>query len=274
MERTRRTVGGLVAVLIAATVLLCACSQRSGGSGGSSGPVDIFDTAIESPYDWGNLVWDGYGRVDYVADGQVRSRIGIDVSEHNGPIDWEAVADDGISFVYVRAAWRGSTEGGLYEDEHFEDYLAGAHEAGLDVGLYVYSQAMDADEGREEAEFVLGLLDGRPLELPIAFDHETTADYTGRSDNITRDACTAAARAFCDTIEEAGYRAVIYGNSYEFARMDILSFQRQGYWLAEYDDEPSVPLYLYVWQYSNQGSVAGIDSPVDMNIELVNALDE
>ena len=209
----------------------------------------------------------------YVVDGTVRSRTGIDVSEHQGDIDWQAVADDGISFCYVRAAWRGSTEGGLFADELFEQNYTGAREAGLDTGLYVYSQAVNAEEAREEAQLVLDLLDGRPLELAIAFDHEVTGDWSGRADNISREELTAAARAFCDTVEAAGYRAVIYGNSYELTRLDIHSFGREGCWFAEYDEAPSVPLELVMWQYTGQGSVAGIDTTVDMNLELANVLE-
>lgn len=273
MDLRRQAVSGMLAVLAAATILLCGCSGSSSPSGRSSGPIDITDNLIETPYDWDRLSWDERGRVHYVVDGDVRSRTGIDVSEHQGDIDWDAVAADGIEFAYIRAAWRGSTEGGLYEDERFEENLTGAQGAGLDTGLYVFSQALGAEEGREEAEFVLDLLDGRPLELPIAFDHEVTSDFSGRADNISREDYTAAARAFCDTLEAAGYEVLIYGNAYEFSRMNILSFERQGYWFAEYDEAPAVPLDLYLWQYTHQGSVDGIQTTVDMNIELVDVLD-
>ena len=271
MERTRQTVGGRAVLVLALLLALAACSGRGGGSGSS--PVTVSDSIAQSPYDWDRLVWDGYGRVAYVVDGTVRSRTGIDVSEHQGDIDWQAVADDGISFCYVRAAWRGSTEGGLFADELFEQNYTGAREAGLDTGLYVYSQAVNAEEAREEAQFVLDLLDGRPLELAIAFDHEVTGDWSGRADNISREELTAAARAFCDTVEAAGYHAVIYGNSYELTRLDIHSFGREGCWFAEYDEAPSVPLELVMWQYTGQGSVAGIDTTVDMNLELANVLE-
>lgn len=272
MERRRQTAHGLIAVLLAAMLPLAACSGRAGSADPS--PHPIYDSIAQSPYDWGCLVWDERGRVSYVVDGIVRSRTGIDVSEHQGTIDWQAVAADGIDFCYIRAAWRGSTEGALYEDEQFRGNLDAARAAGLDVGLYVFSQATNAEEGREEAGFVLALLDGEPLDLPIAFDHELTADRSGRADGISYDELTAAARAFCETIEAAGYEALIYGNSYEYERLDILSFARYGYWLAEYDEAPSVPLELYLWQYTPQGSVAGIGTGVDMSIELAQVLDE
>ena len=273
MDMMRRAVSGALAMLIAATCMLCACSGDDDGSRGVPTPADVSDSTITSPYNWDCLVWMGDDRLAYIVDGEERSRVGIDVSEHQGAIDWHAVADDGISFCYIRVAWRGSTEGGLYADERFEENLVGAQEAGIDVGLYVYSQATNAEEGREEAEFVLDLLGGRELELPIAFDHEVTSDFSGRADNMARSELTAAARAFCDTVEEAGYSALIYGNSYEFSRLEILSFAGEGYWFAEYDEAPSVPLDLYVWQYTHQGSVDGIETTVDMNIELVNVLD-
>ena len=274
MEWRRTAVSGLLAAALALSLPLVACSGGAVEQSGTSAPVDISDKLITTPYDWGCLTWDARGRASYVVDGEVRSRTGIDVSEHNGEIDWQAVADDGIEFCYIRAAWRGSTEGGLYADECFEQYYSGAREAGLDVGLYVFSQAVSAEEGREEAQLVLDLLDGRPLELAIAFDHETTADFSGRADGIGRAELTEAARAFCNTVEAAGYDAIIYGNSHDFARMDIVSFARQGYWFAEYDEAPSCPLDLEMWQYTHQGTVAGVQSTVDMNIELAHVLDE
>lgn len=271
MERMRRTVSGLVAIALAAVLPLAACWGRTESTDRS--PHLVSDSIARSPYDWSCLAWDERGRVSYVVDGTVRSRTGIDVSEHQGTIDWQAVAGDGIDFCYIRAAWRGSTEGALYEDEQFRANLEGARTAGLDVGLYVFSQAATAEEGREEAEFVLALLGGESLDLPIAFDHELTSDRSGRADNISHDELTAAAHAFCDTVEAAGYEALIYGNSYEYARLDILSFGRYGYWFAEYDEAPSIPFELYLWQYTHQGSVAGIGTGVDMSIELVHALD-
>jgi len=274
MDWKRRAANGLLALLAAAACALGACSNAADAARDPKGPVDISESSIRSPYDWDCLVWDERGRAAYVVDGIVRSRTGIDVSEHQGAIDWEAVAADGIDFVYIRAAWRGSTEGGLYADERFDEYLEGAQAAGLDVGLYIFSQAANAEEGRAEAQFVLDLLAGRSLELQIAYDHEITADFSGRADNLGREELTAAARAFCDTIAEAGYRPLIYGNAYDLSRIDTLSFMREGYWFAEYDEAPSVPLDLQVWQYTHQGSVAGIQTPVDMNIELAHVLDE
>lgn len=275
MDRIRHTVNGLAAVFFAVVLaFLCACSSSGYVPSGQSGPATIQEPEAQSPYDWNCLSWDERGRASYVVDGQVRSRTGVDVSEHNEGIDWQAVAADGIDFAIVRAAWRGNTEGGLFADEYFEQNYTGARDAGLDVGLYVFSQALDAEEGRAEAEFALELLDGRPLELPIAFDHERTSDGSGRADNVSHENLTAAARAFCDTVEAAGYSAVIYGNAYEFARLDINSFARQGYWLAQYDEKPGVPLELVMWQYSYQGSVDGISTNADLNIELAHVLDE
>ena len=97
MERTRQTVGGRAVLVLALLLALAACSGRGGGSGSS--PVTVSDSIAQSPYDWDRLVWDGYGRVAYVVDGTVRSRTGIDVSEHQGDIDWQAVADDGDRMI-------------------------------------------------------------------------------------------------------------------------------------------------------------------------------
>ena len=94
----RRAVSGALAMLIAATCMLCACSGDSDGHRRVPTPADVSDKTITSPYDWDCLVWMGNDRLAYIVDGEERSRVGIDVSEHQGSIDWQAVAEDGISF--------------------------------------------------------------------------------------------------------------------------------------------------------------------------------
>ena len=110
------------------------------------------------------------GRASYIYEGTTHAKTGVDVSEHQGPIDWGAVAGDGISFAMIRIGYRGNTEGNLHQDELFEQNLAAAQEADIECGVYLYSQAVNEDEAREEAAFVLGILESRELSYPVAFD--------------------------------------------------------------------------------------------------------
>ena len=145
------------------------------------GPEDAAEPAAQayvSPYDWSGLERSG-DRLAFRENGEVRSQLGVDVSDHQGSIDWSAVASDGVDFAFVRVGNRGYTEGALYADTRYAENIDNATSAGLDVGAYFFSQAVSVEEAREEAEFVLRLLAGRYLALPVAYDHEPVADGAG-----------------------------------------------------------------------------------------------
>ena len=273
----------VLAVAAVAAILLVAmrtCAPDIGGAPeGSEGEAaaetaKVASTGYVSPYNWENLVRDGT-RWSYMVDGQELSRTGIDVSESQQWIDWQAVAADGVDFAIIRAGYRGTTEGQLYEDEYFEYNLAAAREAGLDCGVYFFSQAVTKEEAVEEADYVLSLLGGSELEYPVAFDSEEAAigGVESRIADLTRDQMTDVAEAFCNRIQEAGYETMIYGNRYDIGRYNKGNLEVDGLWWAEYDEmQPSAPLDIHMWQYSNAGEVAGIGTRVDMNIDLRQVL--
>lgn len=229
--------------------------------------------AYASPYDWTKLDRTN-GRYAYVVNGQVKSRLGIDVSESQGSIDWQAVAADGIDFAMIRLGYRGATEGDLYLDSYYQDNIAGAREAGLDCGIYFFSQAITTEEAVEEAEFVLDYLGGTSLEYPIAFDSEVVTSLDiARTANLSSDEMTAVADAFCERLERAGYSTLVYGNTGDLGRYNDSVVNDGGIWWAEYGSSmPNHYLDIVMWQYSNAGSVAGVATNVDMNIDLSKAL--
>ena len=222
---------------------------------------------VPSPYDWSNLKTDESGRLSYVQNGQTISRTGIDVSSHQQQINWSSVAQDGISFAYIRLGYRGSSEGTLHVDDFFTQNLSGAKNAGIDVGVYFFSQAITEDEAREEARFVLKQLDGASLDYPIAFDMEPSPEGGGRADVLTREEATAIANAFCDEIQKSGYRAIIYGNSYDLSKYDLSALTGR-IWLAQYDGKPDGSISFVMWQYTPKGTVGGISGSVDLNLDL------
>jgi len=224
------------------------------------------------PYEWENLSYDAQGRAHYIVDGKELTSTGVDVSSHQGYIDWEAVAADDIQFAMLRIGYRGSTEGGIRADELFETNLKGAQNAGLKVGVYFFSQAITVEEAREEANFVLQQLREAgitELELPVAFDLEPSPDYSGRADNLSPAETNAIARAFCTTIQEAGYRVIVYGNKVDLNRFDLVSLN-EPIWLAQYVDEPDVNFNFLIWQYTSTGQVDGITGSVDLNLDFSN----
>ncbi|MEE8704294.1 MAG: glycoside hydrolase family 25 protein [Olsenella sp.] len=226
----------------------------------------------ENPYEWGRLSVGTDGRYHYIVDGQDAGRTGIDVSEHQGAIDWDAVAADGVSFAIVRVGYRGTENGAIGADAYFSANLAGARAAGLDVGAYFYSQAVSVEEAQEEADFVLAQLRGAQLNYPVAFDLEPTSAEATRTRGLTDDEMNAIAHAFCERVEEGGYRAMVYGNKPDLGHLRLEEFSGYGFWYACYDTRPVMDLAFGIWQYSSSGTVDGIRTLVDMDVDLTPVL--
>lgn len=195
---------------------------------------------------------------------------GIDVSEHQKSVDWEKVKDAGISFVFIRIGGRGTTEGGLYADSMTKSHYEGAKQAGLQVGMYFYAQAITIEEAREEAAFVLEQLSGYDLDLPLVYDWEW-GGKDSRTDNMEKAFLTQITEAFCQDISAAGYAPMIYFNeSQGLEQLDLERLSAYPFWLAMYDGPMDFPYAVDCWQYSATGSVEGIDGDVDLNIRLLN----
>lgn len=223
-----------------------------------------------APYDTSLFVSDEEDRMTY-ADAVVQTQLGIDVSAWQGEIDWQAVADDGIDFAILRAVVRGwGANGLLSEDERIRENLEGATQAGLDVGVYVFSQAITVQEALEEAELVLQIVEGYDITYPIVFDWEKYPDEpTSRTLHLPSETLNACAQAFCSRIEQAGYDAMIYINlEFGYYEYDLEHLQDYDLWLSQYADKPTYYYRYTMWQYSKTGTVAGINGNVDMNICL------
>lgn len=196
---------------------------------------------------------------------------GIDVSEHQGDIDWEQVKSCGIDFAIIRVGGRGyGGEGKLVADEKFAQNLENAKAAGLQVGVYFFSQAINDDEAQQEAEFVLNLLDGAELDLPVYFDWEHITGDTARTDKLSGATVTECAINFCDTIKASGYDASIYTNldmSYYAYELDKIA--DYGFWTAAVGSYPYAYYAFSVWQYSFNGKVPGIQQPCDLDMLFV-----
>ena len=207
------------------------------------------------------------GEYQYMEGDQVISHKGIDVSRFQGNIDWQAVAGDGVEFAIIRVANRGYGTGKLVVDEQFEKNIKGAVDAGIHVGVYIYSQAIDEQEVVEEANLVMEKLAAHDVNCPIVFDVEKTADPTGRMNQISVEERTNLTLLFCQTVEAAGYKPIIYHNMEMGALMlDIEPLEQYDKWLAYYNEDMYYPYEYKIWQYSDKGRVSGISSNVDMNI--------
>lgn len=198
----------------------------------------------------------------------VRGVPGIDVSSYQGDIDWQAVKEAGVEFAMIRVGYRGYVTGELDLDDYFEANIQGALDAGIQVGVYFFSQALNEEEAVEEAEFVLEQIQGYDVSHPVVFDWEEM-ETQARTDEMNMIYLTACALAFCQTVEEAGYQAGVYFNqAYGYQQLNLPSIQDYTFWLAQYEETPTFVYDFQMWQYTNEGTVAGIEGPVDMNISF------
>lgn len=200
--------------------------------------------------------------------GSERASRGIDVSAHQGEIDWAAVAADGVEYAMIRVGYRGYTRGDTVLDELFYQNVGGARDNGIAVGIYFFSQAITKAEAVEEAELVLRAIEGLYITYPIIFDWEDIPQEA-RTDGMDPITLTDCAIAFCETIEAAGHTAGIYFNqTYGYQEYILPDLTDYVFWLAQYDSAPSFYYDFQMWQYTDAGSVNGIEGSVDLNLSF------
>ena len=226
----------------------------------------------KSTYKTENFSTNENGFKEYYENGELRSYVGIDVSEMNGTIDWDKVKDDGVDFVIIRVGGRGwGSTGVMYTDSKFLENLEGAKDAGLMVGAYFFSQAITPEEAVEEAELAIDILDGAKLDYPLAYDWENIDGVGARTDNLDPDTMTECARAFCDKVEDEGYKSCLYlGAKDAYYKYDLGQLADIDIWYAFYNDTPGLYYNYMIWQYSASGKVEGISGDVDLNICFKN----
>lgn len=197
-------------------------------------------------------------------------RYGIDVSYYQGNIDWNAVKNSGVEFVFIRVGYRGLTTGALNNDSKFTDYMQGALAADLKVGVYFFSQAITPAEAEEEANFVLARIAGYNLSLPVVIDYEYGGSDGGRiyNANLSKEAATSICAAFCQKILLSGYTPMVYANKSMLENNLDGAFLGDVYnvWLAHYTDKTSYANKYSYWQYTSDGYVPGISTRVDMDV--------
>ena len=199
------------------------------------------------------------------------ARFGIDVSKYNGIIDWAKAKESGVEFAIIRCGYRGSSTGALVMDPFYEVNINGALDAGVPVGVYFFTQAVNNVEAVEEASAVLNLIGGYKLTYPVFIDTEG-AGGRGRADNLEVLDRSQIVQTFCETIRNGGYTAGIYASRNWFNnKLDVTKLSADNVtWLAEYDDKPTYGGTYQLWQYSSAGRVNGIEGNVDMNISYLS----
>lgn len=193
---------------------------------------------------------------------------GIDVSKHQGEINWSEVKNSGVEFAMIRTGYRGYTEGGIYEDVQFSNNIKGAYQNGIKVGLYFYSSAINETEAIEEAKFVLNLIKKYGVEnyvtYPITIDIE---DFEGtRNYSLSVQERTNIVKAFCNTIKNEGYKPMLYSYTYFLEnKLDMNQLNSYDTWIADYYGNTWYTRDYTIWQYTDKGSINGINGNVDLN---------
>lgn len=197
---------------------------------------------------------------------------GIDVSLYQNKVHWKKVKSSGADFVFIRAAYRKSDTGELMEDDMFKENIKGASNSGIMVGAYIYSQALNAKEAEEEADFLVSLVKKYDIDLPLVIDYEL---YPGGRlvKAIENEELYAASQfneivtVFCRRVEEAGYESAIYGNYDMFTNyMDAtLIDDKYTLWAAQYGPECHVEADYMFWQATDQAACGGITEAVDLD---------
>lgn len=230
--------------------------------------IKISANITRHTWDFANLDASGSFKNYVEADGSTK-RVGIDVSEHQGAINWETVAGY-VDFAFVRLGYRGYTSGNLVVDGYYSSNMAGATENGVDVGVYFYSQATTYEEGVEEANYVLSNLGDYSLAYPIVLDREDPMSEDARTNNLSVEQHTQAALGFLETIAASGHKAMMYTNRMYYALyLDLDQIYQYPVWYAQYADEPDWPYEFSIWQYTESGEVPGISGTVDLNLEMM-----
>ena len=198
---------------------------------------------------------------------------GVDISYHNDTVDFKKVKKAGVDFVILRVGYRGYGSGSINADKNFTTYINNAQSAGLPVGVYFYSQAITTTEARAEANYVLRKIKSYDIQLPIVFDYEFAEVSKGRLDSawksgkLNKTKMTAIAMKFCETVENAGYDAMVYANKSFFTdQLDHTKIEQEyGIWLAHYTTNTNYSGDYDIWQFSSTGKISGVSGDVDCN---------
>ena len=229
----------------------------------------VISNLVEHDYDFSNLYSEN-GFILY-EDDTYTSIPGIDVSSHQGAIDWKKVKEAGVQFAYIRCGYRGYETGLINKDETFDYNISQAKANGIQVGVYFFSQAVSQKEAEEEAEFTLSCMKKYDIDLPVVYDFEKPGGIFARTYTQSKDVTTENAVLFCHIMQRKGYDAMIYNSTNLFEKLFNLEYiQEFGTWVAHYNTPyPTYPYTYQLWQYTDSGKIDGIDQAVDLDLMFI-----
>lgn len=261
--------------VLPATTLENAAKERVAvvGDHGERLLIPVREDVKRYEYDSEAFIEESNGEIRYIQDGKTVSVKGVDVSKYQEKIDWEKVAASGVKYAMIRLGFRGmGTKGTCELDSYYKRNVQGALDAGIEVGVYFFSQATTVEEAKEEAQFVLEHIKEYDVTWPVAYDTEEITSYdAARANAISREERTACAKAFLDEIAAAGYTPVLYANTrWSLLKLDLGQLAGYDLWYAYYGTAPYYPYHYTMWQYTNSGKIPGINGNADVNISFVD----
>ncbi|MCR5302160.1 MAG: glycoside hydrolase family 25 protein [Lachnospiraceae bacterium] len=206
-------------------------------------------------------------------NGEKISHLGCDLSYHNTRVDFDELKAAGCEFVMLRCGYRGYSEGGLVKDEKFDEFATEAQRAGINIGVYFFTQAVTPEEAVDEAEFTLDLIKDYDISYPVAFDTEYIDDEKARTntEEITDELRTEICTAFCERIREEGYYPMIYASENWLRRsLNVEALKQYEFWAPQYLDENDFLYDFTIWQYTDSGNIPGVEGDVDLDISMVD----
>lgn len=232
--------------------------------------VSINPYLTKNTYDYSGLVYQ-FPIMKYYEDSEKVSQVGISVDEDDGDINFGRLKKAGVDFAMIRIGSRGYGSGNLMSDEMFYENVRKATEAGMDIGVTFFSQAVTKEEALEEAARVIEGLQGFTIVYPVAFDMEYVKNDTARVQGLSRDEKTEIAMTFLDAVGQAGYKTILYGNKeWLIRRVDLSKLIGYDIWISQEQDTPDYPYKFTMWEYTKNAKMDGMEEPADLSICLID----
>ena len=232
--------------------------------------VSINPYLTKNTYDYSGLVYQ-YPIMKYYEDSQKVSKVGIHVSADDGDVNFKRLKKAGVDFAMIRIGSRGYGSGNLMADEMFYENVRKATEAGMDIGVTFFSQAITKEEALEEATRVIEGLQGFSIVYPVVFDMEYIKNDTARVQGLSKDAKTEIAMTFMDAVGLAGYKTMLYGNKeWLIRRVDLSKLIGYDVWISQEQDTPDYPYKYTMWEYTKSAKVDGMDEPAALSICFID----
>ena len=231
--------------------------------------ADKISSLAKNNFENGTFQKDSNNEITYSENGTVITHKGIDVSQFQGNVDYAKVKAAGVEYAIIRLGFRGYGSGTINDDPNFTANMEGALQNDIQTGVYFFTQAITKEEAVEEADYVIDKIKPYRVTYPIVLDVEEIVGDTYRQQNLTKDQLTDVIIAFCERVKEKGYTPMIYGNLKCFiGKIDLTRLESYDKWFAYYGDKPYYPYEISMWQYTESGTIDGIDGKVDFNISF------